>query len=163
MSANAGTAIVQGWEFSYQQQFTFLPGLLKGLSGLVNYTYLDTHGDFGGRTNLTTGQIAGFVPRTGNAGLSWRYRAFSSRVLVNYTGNYITSFSATSAGRNLYRYERTVVNVGLAYQLRPSLLVTCDISNLFNEPQALYRGIPDQMQSTIILGTTINVGLSGRF
>ncbi|MBI4624832.1 MAG: TonB-dependent receptor [Verrucomicrobia bacterium] len=163
MSSNAGTAKVQGWELSYQQQFTFLPGFLKGLSGFVNYTGLDTHGDFGGRTNLSTGQIAGFVPRTANGGLSWRHRGFSSRVLVNHTGGYIDSYSAASPGRNLYRFKRTVVNVGFAYQLRPTLQLTCDVSNLFNEPQAFYRGIPDQMQSTIILGTTINVGVAGRF
>ena len=119
--------------------------------------------DFGGRTSLSNGQIAGFVPRTANGGFSWRHRNFSSRVLVNYTGGYITSYSAGSAGRNLYRYKRTVVNVGFAYQIRPAVQITCDVSNLFNEPQAFYRGIPDQMQSTIILGTTINVGLSGRF
>ena len=53
-SLNAGTATVQGWELSYQQQFTFLPGLLKGLSGSANYTLLDTHGDFGG-----TGHVLG--------------------------------------------------------------------------------------------------------
>jgi|GEM_PF-3355217 len=41
-SANAGTAIVQGWEISYQQQYTFLPGLLKGLSSQINYSFLDT-------------------------------------------------------------------------------------------------------------------------
>jgi TonB-dependent receptor len=162
-SANAGTAFVQGWELSYQQQFTFLPGPLKGLGGFANYTQLDTHGDFGGRTNLTGGQIAGFVPKTANVGLTWRYRGFNSRVLVNHTGDYITSYSAASAGRNLYRFERTVVNLGFGYQVRPALQVTCDVTNLFNEPQAFYRGIPDQMQSTVILGTTITVGVSGRF
>ncbi|PAW63199.1 MAG: hypothetical protein B9S34_14790, partial [Opitutia bacterium Tous-C1TDCM] len=31
-SANAGTAFVQGWEFSYQQQLTFLPGPFRGLA-----------------------------------------------------------------------------------------------------------------------------------
>jgi hypothetical protein len=41
--------------------------------------------------------------------------------------------------------------------------LTCDISNLFNEPQALYRGIPDQMQRTIINGITEKVRVSGRF
>jgi TonB-dependent receptor len=162
-SANAGTAVVQGWELSYQQQFTFLPGFLKGLGGFANFTYLDTHGNFGGRTNLTGGQIAGFVPRTANAGLSWRHRGFSSRVLVNHTGSHITSYSAASLGRNLYRFERTVVNVGFAWQLRPALQLTCDVTNLFNEPQAFYRGIPDQMQSTVLLGTTMTLGVSGRF
>lgn len=162
-SANAGTAIVQGWEISYQQQFTFLPGPFKGLTGQINYTLLDTHGDFGGRTNLTSGQVAGFVPRTGNASLMWRHRGFGARVLMNYTGDYLQTYSATAAWRNLYRFKRTIVNLGLSYQVRPALSLTCDVSNLFNQPQSLYLGSKDRMQSTIINGTTITAGLSGRF
>ena len=162
-SDNAGTAYCQGWELSYQQQFTFLPGPLKGLGGFANYTTLMTHGDFGGRTQLTGGQIAGFIPKTANAGLNWRYRGFSSRVLVNHSGEYITSYSASSAGRSIHRYKRTIVNMGFAYQIRPAVQLTLDISNVFNEPLAFYRGIPDQMQSTGILGTTMNFGVSGRF
>jgi TonB-dependent receptor len=162
-TANAGTAVVQGWEFSYQQQFTFLPGPLKGLGGLINYTALSTHGNFGGRSNLGSGQVAGFIPRTGNASLTWAHRGFGLRVLVNYTGDYITSYSAASAARNLFRFKRTAVNLGFTYQLRPALTLTCDIANLFNEPQAFYRGIKDQMQNTIISGTTVTVGVSGRF
>jgi len=162
-AANAGTAIVQGWEFSYQQQFTFLPGFLKGLSGLVNFTVLDTHGDFGGRANLTTGQVAGFIPRSANASLSWRYRAFSTRLLANYTGTYLTSYSAANAGRNIYRFERNLISLGLAYQVRSSLSLTLDADNLTNVPQFLYRGLPDQIQSLSYPGTTITVGVSGRF
>ena len=162
-SLNAGTAIVQGWEFSYQQQFTFLPGLLKNLGLLVNYTMLDTHGDFGGTTSLTTGQVAGFIPKTANAILSWRYRGFSSRVLVNYTSDGITSYTATAVGRNLYRFESTRVNVGLGYDVRPGITLTCDISNVFNEPQEYYRGIPEQLQRWTHTGTTVSVGVSGRF
>jgi TonB-dependent receptor len=162
-TSNAGTAIVQGWEFSYQQQFTFLPGVLRGLSGSANYTILNTHGNFGGTTNLGTGQVAGFIPRAGNVSLSWRYRGFSTRVLYNYTGPHITTYSATSPALNLYRFERNTVNLGLAYQVRPTLAFTCDISNLFNEPQRLYVGIPDRMQNTTINFVTITFGVSGRF
>ena len=162
-AANAGTAIVQGWEFNYQQQFTFLPGILKGLSGLANFTVIETHGNFGGEANLTTGQVAGFIPRSGNVSLTWRYRGFSTRVLANYAGAYLQTYSAGAAGRNLYRLSRTVINVGLAYQVRPWLSLTVDISNIFNEPQAHYRGVPDQMQSTSYPGVTISAGVSGRF
>lgn len=162
-SANAGTAIVQGWEINYQQRFTFLPGTLKNLSGQINYTLLDTHGNFGGRNNLTSGQVAGFVPRTGNASLMWNHRGIGARVLASYTGDYLQSYSATAAWRNLYRFKRTIVNLGLSYQIRPALSLTCDVSNLFNEPQALYLGSKDRTQSTIINGTTLTAGLSGRF
>jgi hypothetical protein len=56
-----------------------------------------------------------------------------------------------------------MVNLGLAYQLSPALSLTCDIDNLFNEKQRLYRRIPDQMQRTNMTGTTITLGVSGRF
>jgi TonB-dependent receptor len=36
--SNLGSAVVQGWEFNYQQQFTFLPGPLRGLGFSANYT-----------------------------------------------------------------------------------------------------------------------------
>jgi TonB-dependent receptor len=160
---NAGTAIVQGWEFSYQQQFTFLPGLLKGLSFAANYTIIKTHGDFGGTTTRGTDEVPGFIPKTGNVSLSWRYRAVSARILANYTGNYINAFTAASVGRNQYRRSRTIVNLGLSYQLNPRLSFNLDVSNLFNEPVIFYRGIPDQMERHLITGTTLNVGISGRF
>ena len=162
-SANSGTATVDGWEFSYRQQFTFLPGLLKGLSGSANYTVIDTKGNFGGTTNRTTGQVPGFIPKAGNVSLSWRYRGFSTRVLYNYTGDYISSYNATNAGGNLYRYAFKTTNVGLAYQLRPAVSLTCDVANIFNKPQRLYQGIPGRTQDTMYNYVTVTVGVSGRF
>ena len=160
---NAGDAFVQGWELSYQQQFTFLPGLLKGLSFAANYTLLDTHGKFTGTTVVANGQVAGFIPKTGNVILSWRYARFSSRVLVNYTSDYTTAYTAATLGRNLYQFKRTIVNLGLSFQLNPKVSLSLDVSNLFNEPIANYRGIPDQLQRNVITGTTLNFGVTGRF
>jgi iron complex outermembrane recepter protein len=163
-SANAGTAFVQGWEFSYQQQFTFLPGILRGLSGLINFTVLDTHGNYGGAGNLGTGQIAGFVPRTGNASLNWKYRRFGARLLINYAGEFLQNFGGLATPtRNVWRMERTLVNLGFSYQLRPWLNVTLDIDNLTNEPQRRYRYIESQMEYFNYPGTGITVGFNGRF
>ena len=161
--ANAGTATVSGWEFSYRQQLTFLPGPLRGLGVMANYTVLETEGDFGGATTVGTGEVPGFIPRTGNAGLTWTYRGFGARIGVNYTGNYITAYNATSPARNNYLRSRTITNVGIAYQFRPALSFTIDVTNLFDEPQVFYRGYRDRMQSTLITGTTITFGVAGRF
>ncbi len=162
-TSNAGTAFVQGWEFSYQQQFTFLPGWLKGFGASANFTVIRTHGNFGGTAGLSTDQVAGFIPRTGNASLSWRYKKFSARALYNYTGDYITTYTAATLGRNLYRFSAETVTAGVSYQVRPSLQLTLDVANLFNEPQAFYRGVRSQLQNTIINGTTITAGINGRF
>jgi iron complex outermembrane receptor protein len=162
-SGNAGTATIRGWEFTFQQQFTFLPGLLKGLGASANYTLIKTEGDFGGATNRSTNEVPGFIPRTGNASLSWRHGKFSTRVLYNFVGSYITAFTAGTPARNNYRYKYETVTAGVAYQYRPWLQFTVDVANLFNEPQALYRSVPSQMSTTIINGTSITFGVNGRF
>ena len=163
-SANLGTAIVQGWELSYQQQFTFLPGLLKGLGLSANTTILDTHGNFGSATTTRkTGEVPGFVPRTANLSVSWRYRKLGTRININRTGAFLNAFTAAGSGRNQYTLQRTVVNVGAAYQLRPAVSLSLDIGNIFNEAQVFYRGISDNISEYRIPGVTVTVGVSGRF
>jgi TonB-dependent receptor len=162
-SANAGTAYVQGWEVSYQQQFTFLPGLLKGLGATTNFTVLEAHGDYGGRGRREGRDVEGFVPRMANASVFWRYRGFTSRVIVNYTGESITEFTEGQPARSRYLFSRTVVNTGIGYQWRPGVSFSIDVNNLTNAPQAAYRGIPDNLQFKLFGGTTITAGVNGRF
>jgi iron complex outermembrane receptor protein len=163
-TANAGTAVVNGWEFSYQHQFTFLPGLLKGLGGSVNYTILETEGNFGSASTLRTNQVSGFIPRTGNVSLSWRYRGFNTRVLYNYAADHISALNAASPALNTYRAARNLVNLSLAYQVRPALAFTCDVTNIFNEKQRIYMaGIPDRINSLYTNFTTVTFGVNGQF
>ncbi len=161
-SVNANSAIAQGWEFSYRQQFTFLPGVLKGLAGSFNYTWIDTHGNYTGTTYLTRRDVAGFIPHAANASLSWRHRNFSTRILYNFTGEYITSYNATPALR-LYRQSMKTTNVGVSYQVRPSVSLSLDAANIFNEPQVFYRGPKDRTQRTLVNFVTISGGINGRF
>jgi iron complex outermembrane receptor protein len=161
---NAGTAIIQGWEFSYLQHFRFLPGLLRGLTFNTNYSILDTHGDYG-RTGayLGTKQIVGFIPHTANVGLSWNYLRFGARILYNYTAENIRSYNESQPSRNQYLMARKLVNLALSYRLRPNLTLQFDVANLTNSPIRYYRGIPDQMEQTVLQGVKINGGIQGRF
>jgi iron complex outermembrane recepter protein len=162
-SANAGTATVQGWELSYQQQFTSLPGLLKGLGTVLNFTALTAQGDFGGSGRLESRDVEGFVPRIANATLFWRYRGFTSRVIVNYTGEFINEYANGQPARNRYFSPRTVINAGIGYQWRPAVTFSIDVNNLTNAPQSAYRGVPDNLQFKLFGGTTITAGVNGRF
>ncbi|MBM3854555.1 MAG: TonB-dependent receptor, partial [Verrucomicrobia bacterium] len=93
-ASNAGNAIAQGWEFNYLQQFTFLPGWLRGLSFNGNMTILNAHGDFGSAgAYRDKDQVPGFIPYSGNASLSWKYRRFGTRVLYSYTSYHIRTFN----------------------------------------------------------------------
>jgi TonB-dependent receptor len=163
-SVNAGQAIAQGWEFSYIQQLNFLPGLLKGLSLNTNYTIINTHGDFGtAGARRENGEVPGFIPRTGNVRLSWRYRKFGASVLYNYTTTHIRSFNAAQPSRNQYMFKREQFNLGMEYDVLPNLKLTVDVSNAFNEPQTYYRGIPDQLETFLMQGPKYTIGVQGRF
>lgn len=162
-SANGGTAYVQGWEFSFQQQFTALPGFLRGLGLVANATLLETHGDFGGAAIRRTGEVAGFIPRSGNVILSWRQGRLSARLRANHTGDYIQSYSAASVARNQYVRARTVVGASLGWEVRPGVGFSCDVANATNAHQVYYRGIPDQMSLDRNSGTTVTFSVNGRF
>jgi iron complex outermembrane receptor protein len=146
MSRNVGGARIRGIELSYSQQYTFLPGWLRGLGAYANFTYLQTRGDFGGLTTVT--QLANLTPRTYNAGLTYRGRGFEVRLLGNYRGKtYIqtlTAGSATASGTgtggivgpqvfDLYNAERFLLDLKLQYTINRRWSLYFDIYNLTNE------------------------------
>ena len=146
MSRNVGNARVRGVELSYSQQYTFLPGILRGLGSYANFTYLQTEGDFGGLT--TVKQLANLTPRTYNAGLTYRGHGFELRLLGNYRGKtYIqtlTAGSATASGTgtggiigtrvfDVFQDERLLLDVKLQYAINRRYSLYFDIYNLTNE------------------------------
>jgi iron complex outermembrane recepter protein len=166
-NSNGGQAIAQGWEFSYLQQFRFLPGLLKGLRFQANWTEIMAHGNFGmSNTYLKGKEVNGFIPRTVNATLSWDYRKFSTSWSWNYNSESIRDnfYNFAQPSRNRYMFSREIVNAHVRYQLPwRNTTLSLGIFNLFNAPQIYYRGIPDQMERFLMQGTTMTVGIEGRF
>ena len=161
-STNAGKAEVSGWELEYRQQLTFLPAFLRGFAVSANFTLLETSGDFGGTATRSDKEVAGFIPRTGNASLSYSRGRFNWSLLYNYTGNYLNTFSTTPQ-RNIYRAERELVNAGVSYSWRPNVSFFLDVTNLFNEPQRTYIGYEDRLQRIIHVGQAVTFGINGRF
>ena len=159
---NAGTAKVRGWEFDYRQQLVFLPGWLKGFTIGGNYTLLETEGDFGGTETRSDKEVAGFVPRTANATLSYSSGKIGFNVLFNYTGDYLATYAA-ALQRRVYRAERKIVNVGVSYRWKPTVSLFCDVSNVFNERQMTYYWLESRPQRIIHAGQAMTFGINGRF
>lgn len=128
-SLNIGSARIRGIEASYQQQFSFLPGVLRGLGTFANFTYLESKGDFGGTTNTT--KLANLAPRSGNAGFNFRYRGFDLRFMANWTAQ---KYKSTVSGIDVYNEERLMYDVKLQYSINRQYDVFFDISNLTDEP-----------------------------
>jgi TonB-dependent receptor len=162
-SFNGGKAAIKGVELNWQQQFTFLPGFLRGFGALANGTILTTSGDYGstGQNNPVT-KLARFVPETANAGLTYRYGRLSTRVMANYTGAYLYTY-AENLSRLNYRDERVTVNVNASWRVRSELSFTVDVTNLFNAPQRYYVYTDSRLNRAIYSGTVIYFSISGRF
>jgi len=125
---NIGSATIQGIEASYQQQFSFLPGVWRGLGAYANFTYLEAEGDFG--TTATTNKLGNLAPRSGNAGLNFRYRGLDARVLANWTAE---KYKSTVAPIEVYAEERLAFDVKLQYAVNRRYSLFLDCANITDE------------------------------
>lgn len=159
---NGGNAVIEGWELNYSQQLSFLPGALRGLGVFANYTRLTTEGNYGGEASLGTNEVADFVPETANAGVTFSHRRISARLNSNYTGTFLDTYNVDRS-RLLYRKGRWIHNLNLSYRINSFLSLSCDIVNVLNEPQQLYRYLPSRQGTYTVNGTTVTFSVGGRF
>jgi TonB-dependent receptor len=160
---NGGSARVRGFELNYQQQFTFLPGWLKGFGLLANYTWLETEGDYGNIGNTqTTAQVTGFTPSTGNVGVSYILGRYNLRVAYNYKDQKLTAFNALE-NRRRYEVASNRFDVKLRYLLTRNFDVYVDLYNAFNEKQREVWGKNRPRYVRDRNDPQIHVGVNGRF
>jgi iron complex outermembrane receptor protein len=91
---------LSGYEISYQQDFTFLPGFLKNFGAQINYTHIDSELNYildpGDGVNIpqttAVGPWLGASPEALNFTLYYEVPHFSGRVSVADRAEYFTSF-----------------------------------------------------------------------
>ena len=160
-TANGGGARYQGYELSYRQQFTFLPGFWKGFGVNLNYTKLETKGDYGG-ASVTT-QLAGFVPETGNAGINYVYHKFDVRVNAVWRSEILVTSSANPATL-VFDQPRLQLNLKTKYNFSRQFGLFFQIDNWNNAPITdRYRGFETRPLQTRVATPKIIAGVEGRF
>lgn len=158
-TSNQGTAKIEGWEINYNQRLTMLPKPFNGLGVFGNYTYLQTSG----RYENGASELAGFVPRAANAGLSFRWRKLEARFAWRYTGQYLRAYNANVNAQNRIR-PNEIIDLNFVYRLTPKIGLYFDVINLKSKWPQNYTGL-DRGRITFAddYGTRYNMGFSGRF
>ena len=160
-TANGGNARYRGFEVSYQQQFTFLPGFLSGFGVNMNYTQLETEGDYGG--TVATTKVAGFRPKTGNLAVSYQKNRLRLSAQANWVDTYLITVS-TNAALIQYQAPRTFVAAKATYAVSPRTTLYLNWDNITNAPvNDRYAGYKDRMTIVRQLYPTIGAGIQGRF
>jgi len=161
--ANGGSATVRGAEFNYQQQLSFLPGSWRGFSVRANYTVLETEGNYGTNTQSSTNQIAGFLPRTANVGVSYAGHGWDLRVDGNWRDTYLQTFSTVAANVTWYN-PRLAFSTKAKYTFSEKLAVFLDVDNLFAEPlYSTYRVNENRVTQYRLTAPKVVAGIQGRF
>lgn len=164
MDTNGGSARVRGFELSYSQRFTFLPGIWRGLGFMANYTRMDTRGEYtAGGGVVTQGELALFQPESFNTGLSFTHRALDVQIKAIYRGEMLNTFNANVASR-LYNYSRTNIDLNLKYNWKPWMGFFVDVINVFDGSSAdAFLYVPNRNRFTMVYTPAIKAGISGRF
>lgn len=163
---NVGDARIDGLELSYSQDLSFAGSWGKMFSVFANMTKLRVTGANASTFDLKSG--GGNIPTTGNAGLRFNYRRFSTGVYWNYRGKQFrdTSGSYPNARENVRAVQTW--DADLAYQVSKHFSVFAAARNLNN---AVTRwsldgpGVPgwSTVESDYTNGTQYSLGVRGAF
>lgn len=124
-----------GFEVSYQQPFSFLPGLWSGLGVISNFTYVKSQLDYVDETGtvLATRDLQGLSEATRSATLYYELDNFSARISSVTRSQYLTG----AIGRNNNDMEgsaaTTNVDAALSYTMNDHWKWTLEALNLTEE------------------------------
>ncbi len=160
---NGGTGKAQGLEFSYNQQLTFLPEVLRGFSAYATYTLISSRANYNSGGATSDDQLAQFVPTAWNVGLTWQAHGFTIRAQYNYNDRFLNAYNANAAAR-IYDDDRKDGSLNVKYQLRKQASIFCDWSNALDQTVVRVQGKDNYRPQKIRYnGMRFNMGISGAF
>ncbi|HEU5137923.1 MAG TPA: TonB-dependent receptor [Steroidobacteraceae bacterium] len=127
---------VQGFEISYQQPFTFLPGFWSNFGTILNYTGVESEVNYLNSLGQTvSADLAGLSDSSYNATLYFDNKVFSARVAAAYRSEYLT----TIPGRDGNDVEGTAdtlnIDFSSTYNITDQFSVSLEALNLTDEVQ----------------------------
>lgn len=159
---NGGDATIAGLEIAYQQQFTFLPGVLKGIGVYLNYTYTYSEvKDFliEGREDEKL-SLPGTPENTFNASLSYEYKNIQFRTSLNMADAFRDS---EGIGEEAF-YDRwydnvAYLDVNASYTIKKNWKIFVEANNLTNQPLRYFQGIDERTMQAEYYNVKLTAGV----
>jgi TonB-dependent receptor len=142
---NGDAASLLGFEVAYQQNLTFLPGALKGLSIYANYTLTSSNAEIQSRSNSNDNEeirLPGQAKHVGNLSLGYDLGRFNFRVSANFNGEYSSEIGG-DASEDLYVKDRIQLDATTTITISPKLRFFAEFLNITNQPFEVYQGQED--------------------
>jgi iron complex outermembrane receptor protein len=133
---NTDGGTVEGFELSYQQPFTFLPGIWSNFGTILNYTNVSSEVEYTNSAGqIVKADLAGLSDSSYNATLYFDNKTFSARIAAAYRSEYLT----TVPGRDRNDVEGTAETLNIdfttSYNITDNFSVSLEALNLTDEVQ----------------------------
>jgi len=161
---------LKGVELNAQVPFTFLPGPLRNLGMLANYTYVESEIEYcltsvgGDCTFSTTDDLVGLSPHTASGTLYYEDDVISLRSTVNWRDRFIRGIPA-SQGSDIQGNSPTLyVDASASVNVGDQIKLIFEAQNLTDEQNRLY--IDSTRDDTLFetrIGRTFTAGVNFRF
>jgi TonB-dependent receptor len=141
-SQNGESANLFGFEAAYQQNLSFLPGVLSGLGVYANYTFTRSAAKIQARQALTGTEeirLPGQARHVGNFSLAYNRNKINVRLSANFNGEYITEIGGDSS-EDLYVKDRIQIDATASYTIASKLRFFVEFLNITNQPFEVYQG-----------------------
>lgn len=124
-----------GYEISYQQPFTFLPGFWRDFGVQLNYTYVDSEIQYLTSAGVPSakGPMVGLSKNAWNATLYYDNQRFSARVSAAHRDEYLNQIPGREGSDVEGTKATTTVDASLSYRINDNLTISLEGLNLTDE------------------------------
>lgn len=151
-AVNTDGGPLKGFEISYQQPFTFLPGFLQNTGVQLNYTRVESEIDYCADalcTTFVTDDLAALSPTAYNGTLYYEDDRFSVRVSASYREAYLQNVPGRNGNAIEGKQETLNWDMAARFNLTDQISLTFEGLNLTDEENHQFVG-DDSRQSTSV-------------
>jgi TonB-dependent receptor len=159
---NANSGDIVGVELGFQQQFTELPGLLRGLGVSISYTWTDSEAEV--QVLDTTRKVPFFLQseHIGNVALFYELNGLELRLAYAYRSEYLDTIGDT-ADQDLYVDTHGQLDFKASYQLTKQASAFIQWQNINDEPLRFFSGDRSRLAENEIYSWNMLAGMSFKF
>ena len=159
---NAKSGQIVGVELGFQQQFTGLPGLLRGFGVSLSYTWTDSEADV--QVLDTTREVPFFLQseHIGNVALFYELSGLELRLAYAYRSEYLDAIG-DSAEQDLYVDDHGQLDFKASYQLTKQASAFIQWQNINDEPLRFFSGDRSRLAENEIYSWNMLAGMTFKF
>lgn len=157
---------LKGFEISYQQPFTFLPGMLENLGIQLNYTHVESEIDYCNDSTcatFVTNDLINLSPSSYNATLYYEDDRFSARVSAAFRDEYLQNVPGRNGNALEGKMNTMNIDMSASYKLTDQIILTFEGLNLTDEENHQWVGDGTRQSASVFHHTGRQMFLGARY